>query len=100
MEFSFTVPVTTSPGDILQLSIEPTDNSLITFDDIRIHPSDAAMQSFVYDRVNYTLRAQLDDNNYASFYNYDEEDNLVQTKKETERGIMTVQQTRKNTVKP
>lgn len=100
MEFSFTVPVTTGPGDILQLSIEPTDNSLITFDDIRIHPSDAAMQSFVYDRVNYTLRAQLDDNNYASFYNYDEEDNLVQTKKETERGIMTVQQTRKNTVKP
>ena len=40
--------------------------------------------------------AELDENNYATFYNYDEEGILVQVKKETERGIMTIKTTRQN----
>lgn len=65
-------------------------------DDVRIYPYDANMTSYVYDPYQLRLSAQLDQNNFATFYNYDQEGNLVQVKKETERGIMTVQQTRKH----
>ena len=50
------------------------------------------MQSFVYDRQNYKPQATLDANNYATFYYYDQQGNLFLVKKETERGIMTIQE--------
>jgi hypothetical protein len=52
------------------------------------------MHSYVYDPVTLKLMAELDDNNFASFYEYDEEGNLSRTKKETEQGIMTIQEVR------
>jgi hypothetical protein len=63
-------------------------------DDIRILPVDANMKSFVYHPVNQKLIATLDENNFASFYEYDQEGNLVRTKKETEKGIITVMESR------
>ena len=36
----------------------------------------------------------MDQNNFATFYQYDEEGNLFLVKKETERGIKTIQETR------
>ena len=64
------------------------------FDDIRIYPLDGSLQTYVYDPADYRLKAVLDANNYATFYNYDEEGNLVLVKKETERGIKTIQESR------
>ncbi|WP_353780250.1 hypothetical protein [Winogradskyella sp. 3972H.M.0a.05] len=64
------------------------------FDDLRIHPYNGSMKSFVYDNENYRLLSELDENNYATFYEYDNEGGLVRVKKETERGIMTIQETR------
>lgn len=69
------------------------------FDDIRVSPFDASMKSYVYDPVNLRLVAELDERNYATFYEYDEEGKLIRVKKETERGIMTIQETRYNTSK-
>lgn len=69
------------------------------FDDIRIHPLNANMKSFVYDPVSMRLMAELDENNYATFYEYDEEGALIRVKKETERGIKTIQESRNHTVK-
>ena len=66
----------------------------IYFDDIRVHPFNAEMKSYVYDPVSLRLVAELDDNNYATFYEYDEEGTPVRTKAETQRGIMTVKETR------
>jgi len=63
-------------------------------DDIRIMPAQANMKSFVYNPVNQRLMATLDENNFASFYEYDQEGNLIRTKKETEKGIMTVSESR------
>lgn len=63
-------------------------------DDIRIFPMDANMKSFVYHPVNEKLAASLDENNFATFYEYDQEGNLVRTKKETEKGIMTISESR------
>ncbi|WP_396591859.1 immunoglobulin domain-containing protein [Allomuricauda sp. R78024] len=64
------------------------------FDDVRMHPFDSNLKSFVYDPVTQRLQAELDENNYATFYEYDSEGGLVRVKKETERGVYTIQETR------
>lgn len=63
-------------------------------DDIRAFPDNANMKSFVYDPLTMKLIAQLDENNFATFYEYDQQGLLVRTKKETERGILTVSESR------
>ncbi len=73
-------------------SVQLPANSYV--DDIRIIPMDANMKAFVYHPVNQKLIATLDENNFASFYEYDQEGNLVRTKKETEKGIITVMESR------
>jgi hypothetical protein len=89
------------PGNYTDLSIYftvPTSAVNCSVDDIRIHPADGSMTTYVYDKGLYWLKAQLDDRNYATFYNYDEEGVLVQVKQETERGVMTLRTTRQNSV--
>ncbi len=71
----------------------------VLFDDIRIHPANGSFVSYVYDPVSMKLVATLDDNNYATIYEYDNEGTLLRIKKETERGIMTIQENRENSPK-
>jgi hypothetical protein len=66
----------------------------VYFDDIRIHPFNANMKSFVYDPTSMRLMAELDENNYATFYEYDDDGTLIRVKKETQRGIQTIKETR------
>ncbi len=66
----------------------------IYIDDIRVQPFNSGMKGFVYNPVNLRLMAELDENNYASFYEYDDDGTLIRVKKETERGIMTIKETR------
>jgi len=68
------------------------------FDDIRIHPFNGSMKSYVYDGETFWLTSELDDNNYATFYEYDQEGGLIRIKKETARGIVTIQDTRSGTI--
>jgi len=75
------------------------DKGSALFDDIRIFPFDGSMMSYVYDPKTLRLMAELDERNYAKLYEYDEEGKLVRVKKETEKGIMTITDTRENTVK-
>ncbi len=84
-----------------QISVASTSDSVrlllplnYLIDDLRIFPTDANMKGFVYHPVNEKLMATLDENNYATFYEYDQEGNLVRTKKETEKGIMTLSESR------
>lgn len=69
----------------------PTDDYI---DDIRIHPADASMTSYVYDKENYRLKAILDDRNYAMFYYYNDKGELYLVKKETLEGVKTIQESR------
>jgi len=64
------------------------------YDDIRIEPFAAEMTSYVYDPSSLRLLATLDENNYATFYEYNDEGILLRVKKETERGIMTIKESR------
>lgn len=69
------------------------------FDDVRIHPFNASMKSYVYDPETLWLTAELDDNNFATFYEYDKEGQLIRIKKETARGVMTIQESRSSNPK-
>lgn len=98
IERQFSVPssgVTSIKIDLECLS--GTGNCL--FDDIRIFPYDGSMKSYVYDPATKKLVAELDERNYSTFYEYDEEGKLIRVKKETEKGIMTIKENRDNTNK-
>lgn len=68
--------------------------SPLLVDDIRVHPYSSNLKSFVYDPVSLRLMSELDENNYASFYEYDDDGTLTRVKKETERGVQTIKETR------
>lgn len=95
VEGVFTVPHTAT---LFNLILEPGG---ITgwFDDIRIYPQRGSMKTYVFDPVNLRLDAELDERNYATIYEYDEEGHLTRVKKETERGIMTIQENKTATAK-
>ncbi len=83
-----------SATDIKLTLNNTSDRDTVYFDDIRIHPFNANMKSFVYHSSNLRLMSELDENNYATFYEYDDDGTLTRVKKETERGIKTITETR------
>jgi hypothetical protein len=64
------------------------------YDDIRIEPFAAEMKTYVYDPSSMRLLATLDENNYATIYEYNDEGILMRVKKETEKGVMTIKESR------
>jgi hypothetical protein len=68
----------------------------IFLDDLRITPFNSNMKSFVYDQQSLRLTAELDENNFATIYEYSIDGVLQRVKKETDRGIMTIQETKQN----
>lgn len=85
-----------APASATAMTINLVNNGAapVYFDDIRIQPFNANVKSYVYDPINLRLVSELDANNYATFYEYDEEGTLVRTKVETRQGIKTVTETR------
>lgn len=65
-----------------------------SIDDIRIFPADGQLKSYSYDDRNMRVMAEMDENNYATFFEYDQEGALIRVKKETERGVMTIKENR------
>jgi hypothetical protein len=74
-------------------AVAPSDRAIYV-DDIRVQPFNSAMKSYAYDPVSLRLMAELDENNYAAYYEYDDDGTLIRVKKETERGVMTVKESR------
>jgi hypothetical protein len=68
-------------------------------DDVRFLPFNAKMKAYAYDVRSRRLMAELDENHYATFYEYDDEGILVRIKRETETGVQTVKEAR-NYLKP
>ncbi len=92
LEKEFTAPTGAVTMECLLKNNSSTANNY--WDDIRIHPFNANLKAYVYDPINLRLVAELDANNYASFYEYDEEGTLIRTKAETREGIKTIKETR------
>jgi hypothetical protein len=89
--------VITIPATATAINVEMNNLSAtapVYFDDIRMHPYNANMKSFVYNSSNLRLMAELDENNYASFYEYDDDGTLTRVKKETIKGVQTITETR------
>lgn len=63
-------------------------------DDLRIHPVESSFVSYVYDYGTSRIMAVLDDNNFAALFQYNEEGALVRKNIETERGVLTVEESR------
>jgi len=89
------------PAGADEIFIELLNNSInrALYDDIRVHPLKGSLKSFVYDQGTQKLMAELDENNYATFYEYDKEGGLVRVKKETKKGVFTIQETRSSNPK-
>jgi hypothetical protein len=96
IEESFTID-----GNVDGIKIEMNNGGatgVVFFDDIRVFPFDANMISYVYDPVTLKLVAELDANNYATYYIYDDEGRLTKVKKETTNGVKTIKEGRANNV--
>ncbi|MCE3226614.1 MAG: hypothetical protein K0S32_1165 [Bacteroidetes bacterium] len=94
IEEPFNIPFGTTHLNLGLVNLGGTGAPDVYFDDIRIFPKDGQMKTYVYDPLSMRLSAILDENNYATFYEYDEEGKLIRIKKETEKGIMTIQESR------
>ncbi len=91
---SYKVVFNTPPNGEAVLTF--STNKYVYLDDFRMHPVHAQMKTFTYDKNLLRLTSTLDENNFATFYEYDLEGNLVRVKRETERGIFTISENRKN----
>ena len=90
----------TIPIDAVRMEMElyvDGSGNYAYFDDIRVSPFNSAMKTYVYDQQNMRLVAEMDERNFATFYQYDEEGRMIAVKKETERGIKTIQHIQQNT---
>lgn len=96
IEEEFFVPDGTYSIELMLKNTNGASVEAVYFDDIRIMPFKGTMKSYVYDPYTQKLVAELDENNYATFYEYDEEGALVRVKKETERGVMTIKENGNN----
>jgi hypothetical protein len=83
----------TANNNALSVKVQPAGGT-VYLDDLRIHPFEAHMKTYAYDDKTLRQMAELDENNFATFYEYDEEGSLVRVKKETERGVMTIKENR------
>lgn len=89
IEGEFTIPPTGATEIIVRL-MNTSNVYLAYFDDLRIHPFLAGMQTTVYDPATFLPLATHDGYNFTTFYNYDENLNLVRIRVETEEGIKTI----------
>jgi hypothetical protein len=94
IEEKFTIPTAATFVNLKLINVGGSGQPDAFFDDIRIFPVDGQMKTYVYDPLTMRLSAMLDENNYATLYEYDEEGKLIRVKKETEKGIMTLQESR------
>ncbi len=78
----------------LDIYLTSTGGSLF-IDDIRFQPLDAQASCFAYDN-SLRLVAQFDDQHFGTYFQYNDEGQLVRKIIETERGRKTIQETQYN----
>lgn len=90
---------TTTPS-LVDVDMSVASSSPSTYvDDVRIQPLDAEASCYVYDVATLRLLAQFDDQHFAVIYKYDTQGRLRRKERETERGIVPLQEHAMNTPK-
>lgn len=80
------------PNQAGSIIVKLSNNSSVNMyvDDFRIHPLKSIMTTTVYNPQNLLPMATHDENNFTTFYNYDENNQLVRIRVETIEGIRTI----------
>jgi YD repeat-containing protein len=96
LTLDFTVPVSTD-GLTMEVctyfpppATSPPSTTAIYFDDFRVHPILSPVSAYVYDTKNGRLTATLNQQNFATLYNYDQTGRLKSTYQETLQGFAKV----------
>jgi len=87
-------PANYAGSNAITIQLIPGFGEIVYIDDLRIHPFNSQMKTYAYDDKTMRLMAEIDENGFATFYEYDDEGLLIRVKKETERGIMTIKESR------
>ncbi|MCD6065966.1 MAG: hypothetical protein K0S33_792 [Bacteroidetes bacterium] len=101
-KFDYTYDISALPYATINISFTgtlPAGVTSINLDDVRIHPYNASMTSYAYDPTSLRLCASLDDRNFASIVEYDNEGKVVRTKTEKDKGIYTTMENRQSLIK-
>jgi len=70
--------------------------AIYNIDDFLIKPKDAIVKKYIYDKNNFQLLSELDNEHFASFYKYDNQNRLFEIYKETYNGVKLLKQTSYN----
>jgi hypothetical protein len=93
-EIQYEVPLDAAKS---MISVKPTITGISYYiDDVRHIPVEASASSFVYSHKSLRLLNELDENHFATFYDYDESGSIVRVRKETENGIITIKEVNAN----
>lgn len=97
IEGNFVVPANATK---IALKFKPgtlsAEDNKVYFDDVRVFPDEGEIKTYVYNPRNYKVSAELDNNNYATYYYYNEQGDLFLVKKETVHGIQTIEENLQN----
>lgn len=93
IELVFDIASSATDNIEIRFKNEQTTNKAY-FDDFRFHPFYGSMSTSVYDPITLRLLAQGDERGYFTFYQYNLEGQLISVKRETEKGIVTLQEQR------
>lgn len=94
IEGEFLMPAGADRIDLAYLSGSDSAGTAHYFDDVRVLPRDAGLQTFVYDLRTRRMLARLDDNNFAIFFGYAPDGTTELVRRETVRGILTERESR------
>lgn len=91
--FDFSIPASSS--NMLKIFLDGGTQGGY-FDDLRIHPVSSSMKSYVYNGLKQVV-AELDENNFATTFVYNNRSELISVRKETSKGFSTAVESRKAT---
>lgn len=94
IELTFEMGSQWADGEPVEIRLEAGNNYTAYFDDVRVHPFDSEMEAQVIDADEQRPMSTLDNRNFSTTIQYDEEGIPVRTIQETERGKQTIQESR------
>src|SRR5690606_16764499 len=78
------IPASAITGSEIVSGCYNNSGAVVYFDDIRFHPVNAAVTTYVYDNFSGELTYVLDNNNFFTKYDYDAAGRLIKTWRETQ----------------
>jgi hypothetical protein len=89
--------VNTDFNPVIKVSDIDAEDVKIWIDDVRLQPSTAEMNCYVYDPTTLRLSTSFDSQHFGAYYQYNAEGKLIRTIAETEKGKRTVKESHYNT---